>query len=86
MIPTTDKEALDELKRVRDGNEVVIKSIAEIAADHRYPKGDREGLAALGEYIKHTDAIIADVMKGMATMAITRAPNTTTSIIDALTK
>lgn len=86
MIPTTDKEALDELKRVCDGNEIVIKSIAEIAADHCYPKDYREGLAALSEYIKHTDAVIADVMKGIAAMAIAKAPNTTTSIIDALTK
>lgn len=86
MIPTTEAEALDELKRVRNGNAALLRGINELVADRRYPNKDREAMAEVGKYIIHIDDIIADVMKGVATMAIAKKPNATTSIIDALTK
>lgn len=86
MIPTPDKEALDELKRVRDGNAALIRGINELVGDGRYPNRDRESLAILGIYITQIDDIIAEVMKGMATMAVAKKPSDAASIIDALTK
>lgn len=86
MIPTTDKEALDELQRVRKANKTLITSIAELVADDRYSRKDREGLAAIAEFVTAMDDIVGDVMKGMATMAVAKKPSDAASIIDALTK
>lgn len=86
MIPTTDKEALDELQRVRKGNRTLLSGIAELVADDRYSRKDREGLAAIAEFVTTMDDIVGDVMKGMATMAVAKKPSDAASIIDALTK
>lgn len=86
MVPTTEKEALDELQRVRKANKALIGSIAELVADNRYSRSDREGLAAIAEFVTAQDDVLADVMKGMATMAVAKKPSDAASIIDALTK
>lgn len=85
-IPTTEAEAIAELKRISACLENFGWNMANLSQDSRYSTKDRELAATLAEYVRVNSKSVADVATGISIMAAQKNPGAIQSIVDALTK
>lgn len=86
MIPTTEAEALGELRKIENCLIALRRGMHEIESDKRYSQKDREAACAIREFCEVNGNSVADVIAGLAQIFATKNPSAVASIIAELTK
>lgn len=86
MIPTTEAEAVAELRKVENCLGVLKRGMLEIENDARYSKKDRDAAGAIREFTEVNSAVVSDVIAGLSQIFAAKNPSAVSSIIAELTK
>lgn len=86
MIPTTEAEAIAELRKVENCLGTLKRGMLEIENDGRYSKKDREAAASIREFCDVNYQSVTDVIAGLSQIFATKNPSAVSSIIAELTK
>jgi len=86
MIPTTEAEALAELRKIENCLGVLKRGMLEVENDARYARKDREAAGAVREFCDVNGNAVSDVIAGLSQIFATKNPSAVSSIIAELTK
>lgn len=86
MIPTTEAEAIAELRKVEKSLSSLAGGLKQTAADTRYSTKDRDTAKALAEFCDLNEAVVADVVAGLSQIFAQKNPSSVASLIAELTK